>query len=130
MPTLSTERVRKYRAKHSQEEQYKKNNRTTVQIWRESNTDKAKEKNREYNRIYRDKLKQQKIQAKKEEDAKSLLASAIQSRKARQELKSLKKAKEVPVKKSYYQRKKEALLNGTPMVLMKRGRKPKATTGI
>ena len=29
------------------------------------------------------------------------------------------------VQKSYYQRKKEALLNGTPMVLMKRGRKPK-----
>jgi hypothetical protein len=30
------------------------------------------------------------------------------------------------VQKSYYQRKKEALLSGTPMVLMKRGRKPKA----
>jgi hypothetical protein len=28
------------------------------------------------------------------------------------------------LKKNYYQRKKEALLNGTSMVLMKRGRKP------
>ena len=126
MPTLSTERVRKYRAKHSQEESYKTNNRTTVQTWRESNADKAKEKNREYNRIYRDKLKQQKIQAKKEEDAKLVLASAVKSLIARNQYKALKQAQTPQVKKSYYQRKKEAELNGTPMVLFKRGRPRKS----
>ena len=126
MPTTSTERTRKFRAKHSQEESYKENNRTSVQNWRDSNADKAKEKNREYNRIYRDKLKQQKIQAKKEEDAKLVLASAIKTRKAKHELKALKDAKVSQVKKSYYQRKKEAKLNGTPMVLLKRGRPRKS----
>lgn len=126
MPTTSTERTRKFRAKHSQEESYKENNRTSVQNWRDSNADKAKEKNREYNRIYRDKLKQQKIQAKKEEDAKLVLASAVKALNARKQYKALKNAQVPQVKKSYYQRKKEAKLNGTPMVLLKRGRPRKS----
>ena len=126
MPSTAAERTRKFRAKHSHEESYKENNRTSVQNWRDSNADKAKEKNREYNRIYRDKLKQQKIQAKKEEDAKLVLASAVKALNARKQYKALKNAQVPQVKKSYYQRKKEAKLNGTPMVLLKRGRPRKS----
>ena len=126
MPSTPAERTRKFRAKHSHEESYKEKNKTSVQNWRDSNADKAKEKNREYNRIYRDKLKQQKIQAKKEEDAKLVLASAVKAFNARKQYKALKNAQVPQVKKSYYQRKKEAKLNGTPMVLLKRGRPRKS----
>ena len=131
MPTLSTERTRKYRAKHKDEETYKEYNRETTKKFREQHSEEYKKKNAEHNRRYRERLKAK-------DNAVATIGNVIIASKARNDYiqlvaKPVEPEPIIPqvnaVQKSYYQRKKEALLNGTPMVLMKRGRKPKATTG-
>jgi hypothetical protein len=128
MPTTSTERTRKYRAKHKNEETYKQYNRETTKKFREQHSEEYKKKNAEHNRKYRERLKAK-------DNAVATIGNVIVARKARNEYIELvsKPIEPTPiepqvnaVQKSYYQRKKEALLSGTPMVLMKRGRKPKA----
>jgi len=128
MPTTSTERTRKYRAKHKNEETYKQYNRETTKKFREQHSEEYKKKNAEHNRKYRERLKAK-------DNAVATIGNVIVARKARNEYIELvaKPIESTPiepqvnvVQKSYYQRKKEALLSGTPMVLMKRGRKPKA----
>ena len=128
MPTTSTERTRKYRAKHKEEETYKEYNRETTKKFREQHSEEYKKKNAEHNRRYRERLKAK-------DNAVATIGNVIIASKARNDYiqlvaKSVEPEPIIPqinaVQKSYYQRKKEALLNGTPMVLMKRGRKPKA----
>ena len=128
MPTLSTERTRKYRAKHKDEETFKQYNRETTKKFREQHSEEYKKRNAEHNKRYRERLKSK-------DNAVATIGNAIIATKARNDYiqlvaKPVEPATVEPqinaVKKSYYQRKKEALLNGTPMVLMKRGRKPKA----
>ena len=57
MPTTSTERTRKYRAKHKEEETYKEYNRETTKKFREQHSEEYKKKNAEHNRRYRERLK-------------------------------------------------------------------------
>jgi hypothetical protein len=128
MPTLSTERTRKYRAKHKDEETYKEYNRETTKKFREQHSEEYKKKNAEHNKRYRERLKAKdnavatignvNIASKARNDYIQLVAKPVEPEPIIPQVNA--------VQKSYYQRKKEALLNGTPMVLMKRGRKPKA----
>lgn len=101
MPLTATERSRNYREKHRNEETYKQTNRENVKKWQEANAEKYRLKHNEYNKAYRDRLKQQ--------ETVDVVPPTPQ-----------------PVK-SYYQRKKESIEKGEPMLLLKRGRKPKIT---
>jgi len=145
MPTTSTERTRKYRLNHQNDPAYKQYNKETTNTFRKEHSEEYKKKNAEHNRLYRERLKA-KANATK---ATNTIGGAFLAHKARLELKGLqaksnaintignvilaRKAKidfnvlktQASQKKSYYQRKKEAIQTGSPMVLRKRGRKPK-----
>ena len=108
MPTTSTERTRKYRAKHKNEETYKQYNRETTKKFREQHSEEYKKKNAEHNRKYRERLKAK-------DNAVATIGNVIVARKARNEYIELvaKPIEPTPiepqvnvVQKSYYQRKK------------------------
>ena len=141
MPTTSTERTRKYRANHKNDTAYKQYNKETTNTFRKEHAEEYKKKNAEHNRVYREKLKAKKaantiggaflahkarlelrgLQAKS--NAINTIGNVILARKAKTDYNVLKT--QASQKKSYYQRKKEAIQTGSPMVLRKRGRKPK-----
>ena len=116
MPTTSTERTRKYRANHKDDPAYKQYNRETTNSFRKEHAEEYKKKNAEHNKVYREKLKAK-------ANAINTIANLILARKARNDYIVLKD--EAAKNKSYYMRKKEAILTGSPMVLRPRGRKPK-----
>ena len=140
MPTTSTERTRKYRANHKEDAAYKQYNKETTNTFRKEHAEEYKKKNAEHNRVYREKLKAKanateaantiggaflahkaRIELKglqERSNAINTIASTILSRKARTDYSLLRTPP-----KSYYLRKKEAVLTGTPIVLKKRGRK-------
>ena len=140
MPTL-TERTCKYRANHKDDPAYKQYNKETTNTFRKEHSEEYKKKNAEHNRVYREKLKAKKaantiggaflahkarlelrgLQAKS--NAINTIGNVILARKAKIDFNVLKT--QASQKKSYYQRKKEAIQTGSPMVLRKRGRKPK-----
>ena len=140
MPT-STERTRKYRANHKDDAAYKEYNKETTNTFRKEHAEEYRKKNAEHNRVYREKLKAKKaantiggaflahkarlelrgLQAKS--NAINTIGNVILARKAKTDYNVLKT--QASQKKSYYQRKKEAIQTGSPMVLRKRGRKPK-----
>ena len=141
MPTTSTERTRKYRLNHQNDPAYKQYNKETTNTFRKEHAEEYKKKNAEHNRVYREKLKAKKaantiggaflahkarlelrgLQAKS--NAINTIGNVILARKAKIDFNVLKT--QASQKKSYYQRKKEAIQTGSPMVLRKRGRKPK-----
>ena len=141
MPTTSTERTRKYRANHKDDAAYKEYNKETTNTFRKEHAEEYRKKNAEHNRVYREKLKAKKaantiggaflahkarlelrgLQAKS--NAINTIGNVILARKAKIDFNVLKT--QASQKKSYYQRKKEAIQTGSPMVLRKRGRKPK-----
>jgi hypothetical protein len=141
MPTTSTERTRKYRLNHQNDPAYKQYNKETTNTFRKEHSEEYKKKNAEHNRVYREKLKAKKaantiggaflahkarlelrgLQAKS--NAINTIGNVILARKAKTDYNVLKT--QASQKKSYYQRKKEAIQTGSPMVLRKRGRKPK-----
>ena len=141
MPTTSTERTRKYRLNHQNDPAYKQYNKETTNTFRKEHSEEYKKKNAEHNRVYREKLKAKKaantiggaflahkarlelrgLQAKS--NAINTIGNVILARKAKIDFNVLKT--QASQKKSYYQRKKEAIQTGSPMVLRKRGRKPK-----
>ena len=137
----STERTRKYRLNHQNDPAYKQYNKETTNTFRKEHSEEYKKKNAEHNRVYREKLKAKKaantiggaflahkarlelrgLQAKS--NAINTIGNVILARKAKTDYNVLKT--QASQKKSYYQRKKEAIQTGSPMVLRKRGRKPK-----
>ena len=141
MPTTSTERTRKYRLNHQNDPAYKQYNKETTNTFRKEHSEEYKKKNAEHNRVYREKLKAKKaantiggaflahkarlelrgLQAKS--NAINTIGNVILARKAKTDYNVLKT--QASQKKSYYQRKREAIQTGSPMVLRKRGRKPK-----
>ena len=141
MPTTTTERTRKYRLNHQNDPAYKQYNKETTNTFRKEHSEEYKKKNAEHNRVYREKLKAKKaantiggaflahkarlelrgLQAKS--NAINTIGNVILARKAKTDYNVLKT--QASQKKSYYQRKKEAIQTGSPMVLRKRGRKPK-----
>ena len=140
MPTTSTERTRKYRANHKDDPAYKQYNKETTNTFRKEHAEEYKKKNAEHNRVYREKLKAKKaantiggaflahkarleLRGLQVKSAANTIGNLILARKARNDYNILKT--EAAKSKSYYQRKKEAILTGSPMVLRLRGRKPK-----
>ncbi len=140
MPTTSTERTRKYRANHKDDEAYKQYNKETTNTFRKEHAEEYKKKNAEHNRVYREKLKAKKaantiggaflahkarleLRGLQVKSATNTIGNVILARKARNDYNALKA--QASQNKSYYQRKKEAIQTGSPMVLRKRGRKPK-----
>ena len=145
MPTTSTERTRKYRANHKDDPAYKQYNKDTTNTFRKEHLEEYRKKNAEHNRLYRERLKTK----AKATNAANTIGGAFLAHKARLELRGLQEKSnaintignlivarnardnyiklktEAAKNKSYYQRKKEALLTGSPMVLKLRGRKPK-----
>ena len=144
MPTTSTERTRKYRANHKDDPAYKQYNKDTTNTFRKEHLEEYRKKNAEHNRLYRERLKTK----AKATNAANTIGGAFLAHKARLELRGLqvksaantignlilaRKARndynilktEAAKSKSYYQRKKEAILTDSPMVLRLRGRKPK-----
>jgi len=139
MPT-STERTRKYRANHKDDPVYKQYNKETTNTFRKEHAEEYKKKNAEHNRVYREKLKAKKaantiggaflahkarleLRGLQVKSAANTIGNVILARKARNDYNALKA--QASQNKSYYQRKKEAIQTGSPMVLRKRGRKPK-----
>ena len=144
MPTTSTERSRKYRLNHQNDPAYKQYNKDTTNAFRKEHAEEYKKKNAEHNRVYRAKLKAKADAAKaantisgaflahkarlelrglQVKSATNTIGNLILARKARMDYNILKTQASKP--KSYYQRKKEAIQTGSPMVLRPRGRKPK-----
>ena len=140
MPTTSTERTRKYRANHKDDTAYKQYNKETTNTFRKEHAEEYKKKNAEHNRVYREKLKAKKaantiggaflahkarleLRGLQVKSAANTIGNLILARKARNDYNALKA--QASQNKSYYQRKKEAIQMGSPMVLRKRGRKPK-----
>ena len=140
MPTTSTERTRKYRANHKDDPAYKQYNKETTNTFRKEHAEEYKKKNAEH-RVYREKLKAKKAAntiggaflahkarlelrgLQEKSNAINTIGNILLARKARTDYNVLKT--EAAKKKSYYMRKKEAILTGSPMVLRLRGRKPK-----
>ena len=140
MPTTSTERTRKYRANHKDDAAYKEYNKETTNTFRKEHAEEYRKKNAEHNRVYREKLKAKKaantiggaflahkarleLRGLQVKSAANTIGNVILARKARNDYNALKA--QASQNKSYYQRKKEAIQTGSPMVLRKRGRKPK-----
>ena len=144
MPTTSTERTRKYRANHKDDPAYKQYNKETTNTFRKEHSEEYKKKNAEHNRVYREKLKAKtnatkaantiggaflahkarlELRGLQVKSAANTIGNLILARKARNDYNILKT--EAAKSKSYYQRKKEAIITGSPMVLRLRGRKPK-----
>ena len=140
MTSTSTERTRKYRLKHKDEEAFKEYNKETTNTFRKEHSEEYRLKNALHNKTYRDKKKALKLSTnavntiggaflahkarielkglQERSNAINTIASTILARKARTDYSLLKTPP-----KSYYLRKREAILTGTPIVLKKRGRK-------
>ena len=143
MPTTSTERTRKYRLRHKDEEAFKEYNKETTNTFRKEHAEEYRLKNALHNKTYRDKKKALKLEVRST-NAVNTIGNAFLAHKARIELKGLQERSNAintiastilarkartdysllkTPPKSYYLRKKEAVLTGTPIVLKKRGRK-------
>ena len=139
----STERTRKYRLKHKDEEAFKEYNKETTNTFRKEHAEEYRLKNALHNKTYRDKKKALKLEVRST-NAVNTIGNAFLAHKARIELKGLQERSNAintiastilarkartdysllkTPPKSYYLRKKEAILTGTPIVLKKRGRK-------
>ena len=139
----STERTRKYRLKHKDEEAFKEYNKETTNTFRKEHAEEYRLKNALHNKTYRDKKKALKLEVRST-NAVNTIGNAFLAHKARIELKGLQERSNAintiastilarkartdysllkTPPKSYYLRKKEAVLTGTPIVLKKRGRK-------
>lgn len=139
----STERTRKYRLKHKDEEAFKEYNKETTNTFRKEHAEEYRLKNAIHNKTYRDKKKALKLEVRST-NAVNTMGNAFLAHKARIELKGLQERSNAintiastilarkartdysllkTPPKSYYLRKKEAVLTGTPIVLKKRGRK-------
>ena len=129
MPTTSTERTRKYRLNHQNDPAYKQYNKDTTNAYRKEHAEEYKKKNAEHNRVYRAKLKAKADAAKaantiggaflahkarlelkglQVKSAANTIGNLILARKARNDYNVLKTQASKP--KSYYQRKKNAIL--------------------
>ena len=143
MTSTSTERTRKYRLKHKDEEAFKEYNKETTNTFRKEHAEEYRLKNALHNKTYRDKKKALKLEVRST-NAVNTIGNAFLAHKARIELKGLQERSNAintiastilarkarndyslikTPPKSYYLRKKEAVLTGTPIVLKKRGRK-------
>lgn len=143
MTSTSTERTRKYRLKHKDEEAFKEYNKETTNTFRKEHAEEYRLKNALHNKTYRDKKKALKLEVRST-NAVNTIGNAFLAHKARIELKGLQERSNAintiastilarkartdysllkTPPKSYYLRKKEAILTGTPIVLKKRGRK-------
>ena len=139
----STERTRKYRLKHKDEEAFKEYNKESTNTFRKEHAEEYRLKNALHNKTYRDKKKALKLEVRST-NAVNTIGNAFLAHKARIELKGLQERSNAintiastilarkartdysllkTPPKSYYLRKKEAVLTGTPIVLKKRGRK-------
>ena len=139
----STERTRKYRLKHKDEEAFKEYNKETTNTFRKEHAEEYRLKNALHNKTYRDKKKALKLEVRST-NAVNTIGNAFLAHKARIELKGLQERSNAintiastilarkartdysllkTPPKSYYLRKKEAVLTGTPIVFKKRGRK-------
>ena len=143
MTSTSTERTRKYRLKHKDEEAFKEYNKESTNTFRKEHAEEYRLKNALHNKTYRDKKKALKLEVRST-NAVNTIGNAFLAHKARIELKGLQERSNAintiastilarkartdysllkTPPKSYYLRKKEAVLTGTPIVLKKRGRK-------
>ena len=139
----STERTRKYRLKHKDEEAFKEYNKESTNTFRKEHAEEYRLKNALHNKTYRDKTKALTLEVRST-NAVNTIGNAFLAHKARIELKGLQERSNAintiastilarkartdysllkTPPKSYYLRKKEAVLTGTPIVLKKRGRK-------
>ncbi len=144
MPTTSIERTRKYRLNHKDDPAYKQYNKDTTNTFRKEHAEEYKEKNAEHNRLYRERLKAKanatkavntiggaflahkarlELKGLQVKSATNTIGNLILARKSRNDYNALKA--QASQNKTYYMRRKEAIQMGSPMVLRKRGRKPK-----